>query len=595
MKRKKISNTEMKRLVLKVIDDCKKIASEYVRNWKPVNSKWETIEGTAYLRLSDDSQVAVERGSLEQQIHIAIMEAKSRSEQGKINYRITEFYIEPGITGTHDRRPEFQRLQADINSGVHRFVILKELSRLVRDSEIWKRFIRLCQVHDCELCIRGLPFNPNDPASVLQFDQLAAFAEYESRTTSKRVRESNHSALITSGKFNGNYPLLGFDMIQNDYGDGTGIYRVNKKEIKQVEWIMNMFLQYGHFGQVVKACQEKHINTKRGVPFNYNSLKRLLTNPRFLGKWYRNEKNKEKRQEKLMPYNRYIEVDLPHGSVIDESLWQRVQDKIKEIKNSKAKYEKRCYPLSGLLYLEDGSKFCGSGHWGKTKKKVLYYYNKDNKVRIPVEVIENQAEIVTKSIFDNNALFKKSLKAYLKDSDHLLQNLNAKETELNIKIDALSEEKVKLDKRLTFLLEDDDLDMVKMFKEEYKKKYLKLKEEESDLKFSLDEISKLKKKFKMTQGKSESYVNIAEEALRLLKKKDLLSLKSIYSNLFEKIVVRLENAKVELNFILKSSLSALARAEDGFRTMLHLERVMGLKPTTFCMASRFTIFSKCTD
>ena len=58
-----------------------------------------------YLRLSDDSQVAVERGSLEQQIHIAISEAQYRSEQEKVNYRITEFYIEPGITGTHGNRP----------------------------------------------------------------------------------------------------------------------------------------------------------------------------------------------------------------------------------------------------------------------------------------------------------------------------------------------------------------------------------------------------------------------------------------------------------------------------------------------------------
>ena len=47
---------------------------------------------------------------------------------------------------------------------------------------------RLCQQYDCEICIRGLPFNPNDPASILQLDQLAAFAEFESRTTSKRVK-----------------------------------------------------------------------------------------------------------------------------------------------------------------------------------------------------------------------------------------------------------------------------------------------------------------------------------------------------------------------------------------------------------------------
>ena len=110
---------------------------------------------------------------------------------------------------------------------------VKEISRLVRDLEIWKRFFRLCQNHDCEICIRGLPFNPNDPASILQLDQLAAYAEFESRTTSKRIKESVHSALLTSGKFNGYFPLLGFDSIKNEHGEHTGIPWPSKANKKQ--------------------------------------------------------------------------------------------------------------------------------------------------------------------------------------------------------------------------------------------------------------------------------------------------------------------------------------------------------------------------
>ena len=84
MSRKKMNNKDIKRLVLKVVSDCKLLADDYVKKWKPVNLEWETIEGGVYLRLSDNAQVAVERGSLEQQIHIAISEAQYRSEQEKI-------------------------------------------------------------------------------------------------------------------------------------------------------------------------------------------------------------------------------------------------------------------------------------------------------------------------------------------------------------------------------------------------------------------------------------------------------------------------------------------------------------------------------
>ena len=40
--------------------------------WQPVDPSWDTINGAAYLRLSTDQQVSVEKGSLEQQIYIAI-------------------------------------------------------------------------------------------------------------------------------------------------------------------------------------------------------------------------------------------------------------------------------------------------------------------------------------------------------------------------------------------------------------------------------------------------------------------------------------------------------------------------------------------
>ena len=165
--------------------------------------------------------------------------------------------MNPGITGTHDNRPEFIRLQQNIRVQAHKFIIFKEISRLIRDLEIWKRFFKLCQNYDCEICIRGLPFNPNDPVSILQLDQLAAYAEFESRTTSKRVKESNHSALITSGKFNGDFLLLGFDVVKNEHGESTGIYRPNQKELKQVEWIMKSFLCADKYKTLVDWCKKK--------------------------------------------------------------------------------------------------------------------------------------------------------------------------------------------------------------------------------------------------------------------------------------------------------------------------------------------------
>ena len=71
-----------------------------------------------------------------------------------MNYRITEFFIEPGITGTHGNRPVTLFIISIVlidkkgaskrplqKAACHSFVIFKEISRLVRDLEIWKRFL----------------------------------------------------------------------------------------------------------------------------------------------------------------------------------------------------------------------------------------------------------------------------------------------------------------------------------------------------------------------------------------------------------------------------------------------------------------------
>ena len=553
MARKRLSHKEMKALVLKVVADCKALAEGHIRGWQPVDKNWSTIEGAVYLRLSDNAQVAVEKGSLEQQIHIAISEAEYRSEQERINYRITEFYIEPGITGRHDNRPEFIRLQHNISLELHSFVIIKEISRLARDVAIWKRFVELCQSYDCEICIRGLPFNPNNPAFILQLDQMASIAEFESRTTSKRIKESNHSALLTSGKFNGHYPLLGFDAVKNEHSEHTGIYKPNKKELKQVEWIMSRFLRADRYKTLLDWCKEKNIKSKQGEEFGRTSIRTLLTNPRYVGKWYRNKHNAGKRQSKLMPYDRYTEVKLNHGCVIDEELWQRVQDKIKDLDESRARGVKRCYPLSGLLVFNDGSGFVGSGAWGNTCKST-YYYNKTNNLRVRTEIFESEAEKVLQQIIENSSKFQESIADFSARKENSVGVVERKISEIDTRLGELSDERRDLDERLSFLLSGGKREMAESFRGEYERQFSALKNEEQELESRKKQLQLLQKQIMAAQDPSKNEgLECINKAIDYIGKKDFVSLKSAYRKLFQKVIVNpLGTAKVNLKFVFNS-------------------------------------------
>ena len=562
MYKKRMNHKEVKKLVMKVVADCRGLAEQHIRNWQPFNKEWPTIEGAVYLRLSDDTQVAVERGSLEQQIHIAISEAVYRSEQERMNYRITEFYIEPGITGTHGNRPEFIRLQQNISQKNHSFVIFKEISRLVRDLEIWKRFFRLCQKYDCEICLRGLPFNPNDPASILQLDQLAAFAEFESRTTSKRIRESNHSALLTSGKFNTHYPLLGFDVVRNEYGECTGIYTPNKAELKQVEWIMKSFLRVDRYKTLLQLCKERNIKTKQGKDFSRPSLRNVLTNPRYIGKWYRNKQNEGKRQNKLMPYERYAEAKLGHGCVIDKGLWRRVQDKVKELDEARAKSVRHCYPLSGLLFFDDGSSFAGSGAWGRKTYKSTYYYNKANNIRVKTAVFEAAAEKALRQVVNNTPEYKASIANYLQQRDASVGVVERKIAEVSTRLGELENKKRQLDERLSFLLKG-GAEMAESFRDEYQRGLLDLRNEEQKLAGRKKQMQLLQKQIAAAQEPSKNGgLEQIKEALGYINNNDMVSLKSIYKRLFHKIIVHpRDDANAELEFVLNKTTSSFGHDE----------------------------------
>ena len=73
--------------------------------------------------------------------------------------------------------------------------------------------------------------------------------------------------MLTSSKFNGHYPMLGFDAVKNEHDERTGCYAPNKAELKQVEWIMTSFLNVDRYNVLLARCKERGIKTKKGKDF----------------------------------------------------------------------------------------------------------------------------------------------------------------------------------------------------------------------------------------------------------------------------------------------------------------------------------------
>ena len=81
-----------------------------------------------YCRLSRDDGTDKESNSISNQKQMLLSYAK---KHGLLNPRV---YVDDGYTGTNFNRPDFQRLLDDIELGYVTTVIVKDMSRLGRDT-----------------------------------------------------------------------------------------------------------------------------------------------------------------------------------------------------------------------------------------------------------------------------------------------------------------------------------------------------------------------------------------------------------------------------------------------------------------------------
>ena len=229
-----------------------------------------------------------------------------------------------------------------------------------------------------------------------------------------------------------------------------------------------------------------------------------------------------------------------------------------------------CYPLSGLLFFNDESSFVGSSAWGR-KRRSTYYHNRVNKIRVRTEVFETAAEKALQQIIENSPEFQASIANHSAQKDTAIGIVAGKVADIETRLGELEDERRKLDQRLNFLLEDDDLEMARSFREEYKERVSNMKKEEQELCSRRKQLQALQNQIALAQEPSKNGgLEQINKALGYIKSKDMIPLKSIYRRLFEKIIVRpLDNTKVQLEFIFKNAFSTCRKLEDTFCTSVN--------------------------
>ena len=265
-------------------------------------------------------------------------------------YAVIGEYIDRAISARTDDRPDFQRMIADSAKHTFEVILVYQLDRFSRnryDSAVNKQKLK-------KNGVRVVSARENitaDASGVLMEAVLEGMAEYYSAELAQKIRRgmdmSGSKCLATGGR-----PALGYKV------DETKHYQIDENTAPTVVKIFEMYASGMTVAQIITELNQQNIKTSTDADFNKNSLRKMLTNKRYIGIYT------------------YKGTETPGGipRIVSDELFNRVAEMMEKNKKAPARARaKEEYLLTTKL-------FCGhcremmTGISGTSKTGTIHNY-----------------------------------------------------------------------------------------------------------------------------------------------------------------------------------------------------------------------------
>lgn len=271
-----------------------------------------------YIRVSTQEQ-AVEGHSIEAQ------EARACEYAERMDYEITNVYIDEGISGKSTKRPAFQRMMADARMGNFDFVIIWKLTRLGRNMlDILKtveEFIKL----GIELFSISENFDISTSSGKLMLQLLGSFGEFERNQISENVIMAMMSLVRDQKRYAGGR-RLGY--VSGLDAEGRKQLIIEPEEAKIVQLIYAKFLGGDEFRTIANYLNRQGYQTLKKNKFTPTAVRDILQNKIYAGyieyARYLNWDTKRRKGKNPNP----ILVKGEHEPIIDQVTYQAVQERL---------------------------------------------------------------------------------------------------------------------------------------------------------------------------------------------------------------------------------------------------------------------------
>lgn len=335
------------------------------------------MRAALYLRVSTTRQA-------EQDLSLPDQQSQCEAYAKANGYQVTNVYIEPGASGTDDRRPAFQEMIADARQTPRPFdvVLVHSLSRFARsvaDSCIYRRML---EKNDIRLVAITQDYGDETTSNFL-YTVVAAFDEQQSAENAKHtLRAMKENA--RQGFWNGASPPYGYRTYTAELRGAKEKKRleIDPNEAQTVKLIFDLYRngdgKSGPLGikAIVNHLGARGLKARKGARFSIKKVHETLRNPAYRGEYFFNRFDSRSKKEK--PREEWIALPVP--VIIEPETFETVQSRLKarSPRKTPARITNGPTLLTGLLKCGR----CGAGITIRTGKGGRYrYYDCANKIR----------------------------------------------------------------------------------------------------------------------------------------------------------------------------------------------------------------------
>jgi site-specific DNA recombinase len=284
-----------------------------------------------------------------------------------------------------EQRNGMTLLMEEIKRGQIRNLIVYSRCRLARNVQQYMSLFELLKRHDINVIFAAefeFPMTYSMESELIE-RILAAMNQADA----DKLVEKLQDAKVTKAK-GGKHAAgpIPYGYRKGSVGDETGKKKEEwekvESEWKVIEDTYNLFLEeeFDSLSQFVNLANKKGLRFKEEKEWDYQSIRKLLTNPVYKGERIFHSKGE--------PIIRRV----PEIQIVSDSTWDSVQRRIKEIVKTREKNEdevEKVYLLDELVHCSECNEVMpGKKHVAKGETTFVYKCTKHSKIRVDKEWME---------------------------------------------------------------------------------------------------------------------------------------------------------------------------------------------------------------